>query len=152
MQAKVKEWLKRYLPAELLSIISTLTAAWLAHHITQNGLTTALAGTWGGNLGYFGYILVADVLATKRMLYEQGRLYSTKTLLKNLRALVLEFGLAEVADSFFIRPFLMFFLPIYFENLTWGVLLAKFIADITFYIPAIISYELSKNKFRKFDS
>jgi len=70
--------------------------------------------------------------------------------LKNIRALLAEFGLAELVDSLLIRPALMYYLPILTGSMMGGSMLAKFAADITFYIPAIISYELSKSRFRKF--
>lgn len=136
--------MKRYLPAEIASIITTLISAGLAYQLTGNQLTTALAGTWGGNISYFGYILISDIIRTIKERHRAGVPYTGKTFLKNLRDLALEFGVAEVIDSFFIRPMLMYYLPILLDNLSLGILLAKIAADITFYIPAIVSYELGK--------
>jgi hypothetical protein len=34
--------------------------------------------------------------------------------------------------------------------LGWGILLGKLLADVTFYVPAIIGYELSKKRLRDF--
>ena len=45
----------------------------------------------------------------------------------------------------------MYYIPIWVGDLSWGVIIAKFAADITFYIPAIVSYELSKKKLRDFE-
>jgi hypothetical protein len=149
MKLKVREWIKRYLPAEILSIITTLISAALAYKLTGNQITTALAGTWGGNISYFGYILLSDVIQTVKTCRVVEAPYTGKTFLKNLRALALEFGVAEVTDSFFIRPMLMYYLPILVDNLSLGILLAKFAADVTFYVPAIVSYELSKKYLKK---
>ena len=149
MKVKIREWLKRYLPAEILSIITTLAAAGLAYRLTGNQLTTALAGTWGGNISYFGYILASDIARTVKSCQLAGLPYTGTTLLRNMRDLALEFGLAEVFDSFFIRPALMYYLPVLVGNLSLGILIAKIAADITFYIPAIVSYELSKKYLKK---
>ena len=149
-QPRIKEWLQRYLPAEILSVILTLISAGVVSYLTQNPVKTALAGTWGGNLAYFGYILIADIIHTKRVLHKLNQRYRLKSFLKNIRALLVEFGIAEVADSFFIRPLLMYYFPIWLNSLTWGILVAKLSADITFYVPAIISYEMSKKRLRKF--
>lgn len=149
MKAKIREWMKRYLPAEILSIFTTLIAAGLAYQLTGSPLTTALAGTWGGNISYFGYILISDVVQTRRASQLAQVRYTGNTLLKNMRDLALEFGMAEVFDSFFIRPALMYYLPVLVGNLPLGILIAKIAADITFYIPAIVSYELSKKYLRK---
>jgi hypothetical protein len=114
-------------------------------------MTMAIAGTWAGNFGYFGTILLNDIIITKRDLNSKNKKYTIQTFLKNLRALFVEFGIAEVFDSLIIRPLLMYYIPIWLNNVSLGVIIAKFTADITFYIPAIISYEMSKKKFRDFE-
>ena len=144
MKQKIRGWVKRYLPAEILSVIATLICAWVANSLTGSMIKTALAATWGGNVAYFGYILIADIVESIRVCRFQSRKYTTGTFLKNLRALALEFGLAEIVDCLIIRPALMFYLPLWFGNLTLGILTAKVAADVTFYIPAIIAYELRK--------
>ncbi|UOR05956.1 hypothetical protein MUN82_02365 [Hymenobacter aerilatus] len=148
MRQKVREWLRRYLPAELASVVATLAGAALAYAATHQRITAALAGTWAGNVAYFGLILARDVHTTRRRLQAAGRPYALPDLLRNLRALVVEFGVAEVLDSFLIRPTLLYYMPLWVGNFAGGVLLAKFAADITFYVPAIIGYELSKRRFR----
>jgi hypothetical protein len=141
---KVQEWLKRYLLAEILSFVVTLIAAGLTFKITGDQVSTALSGTWAGNIAYFGYILLVDVIDTRDKCLLNGISYTTINLLKNIRALALEFGVAEIFDSFFIRPTLMYYVPIWVGSLFLGISIAKIAADFTFYIPAIISYELSK--------
>jgi hypothetical protein len=150
MAEKLKEWARRYLPAEALSLAATVGAAALAFRLTQNGVSTALAATWAGNLAFFGYILLLDVSQARRERRAQGQPYTLATFGRNLRALLVEFGVAELADSFLIRPALMYYLPRWLGHLGWGIVLAKFAADITFYIPAIIGYELSKKRLRDF--
>lgn len=144
MRERVKEWIKRYLPAEILSILVTLASSWLVFELTQNAITTALAGTWGGNIAYFGYILISDILISLKKCKRNNLNYKWKNFLQNIRALAVEFGIAELIDSLFIRPTLMYYFPIWLDNLTLGVLVAKIAADVTFYIPAIISYEFGK--------
>lgn len=149
MKQKITEWTKRYLPAEILSIIITLVTAGFVFKFTGNQLTTAFAVTWAGNVAYFGYILVSDILISIKKCKHQSIPYTGISLLKNLRALALEFGFAEILDSFFVRPALMYFLPIWLDNLYLGIFLAKIAADVTFYIPVIASYELSKRHLSK---
>lgn len=151
MRNRAKEWIKRYLPAEMISIVVTLISSVLTFKITQNNLTTALVGTWIGNIGYFGTILLTDVFKTNRALALRNKPYTLKTFGLNMRALFVEFGIAEVIDSIFVRPTLMYYLPIWVNNISLGVIIAKFAADISFYVPAIIAYELSKKKLRSFD-
>ena len=150
MKHKVKEWVRRYLPAEILSVIVTLVASLVVFKATGSNVTTALAGTWAGNIAYFGYILVADIWKTYFACQVNANTYRFSTFIRNFQALLVEFGFAEVIDSFLIRPALMYYLPLLVGNLAGGILLAKFAADITFYIPAIIGYEFSKKKLRNF--
>jgi len=151
MRSRAKEWLKRYLFAEILSSALTIAAALLAYRFTNNRVATAIIATWAGNISYFGYILYKDIAHTRKSLSASGKAYTLYTFGKNVRALAVEFGPAELLDSFVVRPVLMYYLPVLVGSLAIGTILAKFSADITFYLPAIISYELSKEKFRKFD-
>jgi hypothetical protein len=151
MQQKLIEWFKRYGLAEVISLTLTVLSSWLSFELTQNKITTALVGTWVGNIGYFGTILVEDILLANKQLRSVGKQYSIDTFFKNVRALFVEFGIAELFDTLFIRPTLMYYIPIWMGDLSWGVVVAKFAADITFYIPAILSYELSKKKWRDFE-
>lgn len=151
MKEKIIEWIKRYGLAEIISLTSTIVSSWLTFEYTKSNLTTALVATWVGNIGYFGTILIQDILLAIKQLKKIEKKYSLETFYKNIRALFVEFGIAEVFDSIFIRPALLYYFPILIGNRTLGVVIAKFAADITFYIPAIISYELSKKKLRNFE-
>ena len=148
--SRVREWLHRYGPAELFSLLATVGAAVGTEHLRGSGAAVALAATWAGNVAYFGLILGQDVRHTRRALRAQGRAYSLRTFGRNVRALAVEFGAAEALDSLLIRPALMYWLPLWLHSVPRGVLVAKFAADVTFYVPAIIGYELSKKRLRKF--
>ena len=150
MKQKIREWLRRYLPAEVLSMAATLAGAWLALQGTHSQLSAALAGTWAGNVAYFGYLLGQDVLLARRACHAQNRPYTRRIFGRNVRALAVEFGPAEVLDSLFIRPALMYYLPRWLGSFGAGIVLAKLLADVTFYVPAILSYELSKKRLRNF--
>jgi hypothetical protein len=115
-----------------------------------NALGAALAGTWGGNIGYFGAILIRDVLQSKARYRRTGRHYGLPGLGKNLWALFIEFGVAEALDTLVVRPALMYYLPKALGDFTWGVIAAKFLADLSFYLPAILFYEWSKKRYREF--
>lgn len=147
---KLREWAWRYLPAELCSLIVTMIVAIMVFRITQSNLTTALVGTWIGSGVYFGYILLMDIRLARRERQANGHRYTFMTFMQNLRALFVEFGVAELVDLLVIRPALMFYFPIFFGSLALGTLVAKLTADLTFYVPAIIGYEFSKRWLRDF--
>lgn len=144
MKQKLTEWLKRYGLAEVISLILTVISCWLTFRFTQIKITTALMGRGVGNVGHFGVIFIKDILLAIKRLGAVGKHYSFETICKNVRALFVEFGIVELFDTFFIRPNLMYYVPIWIDNLPEGVVIAKFAADITFYIPTIMSYEFSK--------
>jgi hypothetical protein len=148
--SRVREWLLRYGPAEVLSLLATVGAAAATAQAGGSGLAVALAATWAGNVAYFGLILAQDFWRTRQQLRQEDRRYTWGTFGRNVRALVVEFGAAEALDSLLVRPALMYWLPRWLHSVPQGILAAKFAADVTFYVPAIISYELSKKKLRKF--
>jgi len=145
---KVREWSRRYLPAELFGTVFAMLSAGLAFAFSGSGVVAAFAGTWGENLGYYGSVLVRDVSSSRKQHMAAGRAYGLFSFMRNIRNLVLEFGFSEVLDSFFIRPFFMYIFPLLLNNLAFGILLGKLAADVTFYIPTIISYEFRKGRFR----
>ncbi|MFT7616336.1 MAG: hypothetical protein ACI8Y7_001167 [Candidatus Woesearchaeota archaeon] len=65
-------------------------------------------------------------------------------MLVRVRNLLVEFGFSETLDSFIVRPFLMWFFQVWFGNVALGLLVGNILADVSFYIPTIISYELRK--------
>jgi len=56
--------------------------------------------------------------------------------------LLIEFGPAELVDSFLMRPFFMYLMPSLLHNFTAGILVGKLAADVIFYSLAIGAYEL----------
>ena len=135
MKAKVVIWIKRYGWAEVMGFIGASSGGIVTNILFSNSIITALGGTWGENIGYYGSIIIKDSR-------KQNNFF------KILRNLLLEFGPAECFDSFLVRPFTLYIFPKLLNNLPLGLVAGKFTADFIFYIPTIIAYEL-KNKFLK---
>ncbi|MBI5060946.1 MAG: hypothetical protein HZB67_01385 [Candidatus Aenigmarchaeota archaeon] len=144
MKHKLREWARRYLPAEIIGIIAGILAAIFSFGLTGNRIVTAYAGTWGENLGYYGYMSGRDVRVSRRRHKEVNKRYDLTSFAKNIRNLLLEFGPSEIFDSFLIRPFFMYAFPLLVGNLPLGILIATVVANITFYTPVIVIYELRK--------
>jgi hypothetical protein len=124
-------WLGRYLPAELVCSLTALLGAWAAATLTGSTAATALAGTWGENVGFYGMILGREIIQR-----------DLRALPAILRDLVLEFGLAEALDSLLLRPALMYAGLLLSPNTVLGLVMGKLAADLIFYLPTIVSYEL----------
>jgi hypothetical protein len=130
-------WLRRYLPAELVCTATALLGAWLATVLTGSPATAAIAGAWGENLGFYAMMIGREL--THRGL---------RALPAVVRDLALEFGAAEALDSLLLRPSLMYAGMMLAPNTAVGIAAGKLAADLFFYVPTILSYELLRRRAR----
>jgi len=144
MKHKIIDWIKRYAPAEIFGVIGALLGAWLVFLLTNNRILAAYAGTITDNIGYYGFILIRehvnDYKQSKLKRKKHGMLGFSKT----FRNLFLEFGFAEFLDFFIVRPFCLYIFPILLNNYGLGIIIGVTVANIIFYFPTIIAYELRK--------
>lgn len=148
MKQKIKTWLTRYLPAEIIGTVCAVALPTAVSLASGNAVVIAFMGAWGENAGFYGTMIVRDAVETRKKYAETGRQYGSAAFLKTLRNIFLEFGIAETADSLAVRPAAMFAAMKIFDNVPLGILAGKILADALFYIPTIISYELL-NRSRK---
>ena len=142
---KLREWVGRYLPAEVLGTVIALAAAWTVHAASGSLISAAVAGTVGESLGYYGCMAVREALVHDTRHRHHGRMKRLwLTGASTVRDLLIEFGPAELVDSFLVRPFFMFLMPSLLGNFTAGILLGKLAADVIFYSLAIGAYELRR--------
>lgn len=134
-RAKLSEWLWRYLPLEIIATITALMGAGLVSLITSNQVALAFAGTWGENVGFYGYAAWRDYRTHQGFLRLAGHM-------------LVEFGPAEALDSFVVRPACMYLGQQMTGSLGWGIALGKVAADVVFYVLVILSYELKKTWLR----
>lgn len=139
-------YVRRYALAEACGTLSALFAAWTALHGTGSFAAAAIAGTLGENIGYYGATAVQDSLHWWRRYRRQPRQRRAwQTVVSTVRGMLLEFGPAEIIDSFFVRPGLMYLLPAYLPGPPLLLLfIGKILSDIVFYTFAIAGNQLSK--------
>lgn len=145
VRRKLREWVGRYLPAEILGTVTALAAAWTVHAASDSLISAAVAGTIGEGLGYYGCMAVREVRYHDARHRHHGwlrRRWLTGT--RTIRDLLIEFGPAELVDSLLARPLFMYLLPSLLDNFTAGILLGKLAADVVFYGLAIGAYELKQ--------
>ena len=58
---KLKEWSRRYLPAEVLGSCAAVTAAWMVQIVSGSPIGAAIAGSIGESLAYYGCIALRDL-------------------------------------------------------------------------------------------
>lgn len=134
MHYKLHEWGKRYLPAEIISTVTGLSVAFLIFTFTENRVLSAFFGTWAENSSYYVFLVWRDARGSTTF----------KIFLKKCRGILVEFGPAEIADTLVVRPFSLYLMPLLLNNFPLGIIIGKIIADILFYVPTVISYELRK--------
>jgi len=146
LRGKTKEWLYRYIPAEVLGTIGALLAAWAVYNNTNSYVAAAAAGWIGEGIGFYGYFVTSELLQNSKKYQQYPPI--KRILLASAAAstnLLVEFLPAEILDNFIIRPYLMYLVPQYIHPYALGFLVAKFSADIIFYVFAIIGYETRKH-------
>ena len=127
-------WLYRYLPAEIVGTAAALAAALIA---TGEGVASAVvAATWAESLGFYGFVTGRELRRT------HGPRWTPGALVLALRGVVAEFGVAEAADTIFVRPALMYAFVDPLGGVLPGVIAGKLAADLVFYGLAVPAYEL----------
>ena len=142
-RAKGAEWLKRYGVAEVAGLCTALVGSFAARALTGSDIAAAYGGAMGENVGYYGVIIGREVVHDRRAAFVAGRGYGLAGAGRTARNLVFEFGIAEALDSGVLRPLAMG-LGARFFGRGVGIVVGKFAADLTFYIPVICAYEVRR--------
>jgi hypothetical protein len=142
IKAKIKGWVKRFLPAEVAGTIVAVLVSTFTHYYTKNAVIAAYAGSVCETIAFYATIIIHDARIATKNLKEEGKTLSFRSFVYLLRNILLDFGVAELMDSLLLRPFCMYIFPIWLKNYPLGILAGKIASDIVFYLPVIISYEL----------
>jgi len=141
---KIKEWIRRYLLAEIFSTVLSLTTAWIIHRTTGDNVLAAFGGSAMASVSFYGIVAYNDIRKNLKHHRKQDLTYGLATYFKDLRNLIIEFGPAEILDVLAIRPFFMYLIPKLTGQFLLGVFIGKTIADVFFFVPAIVMYEVRK--------
>jgi len=147
-RVRVKGWVLRYLPLEVLGTIAALVAAWAAYEASGSLAIAAIAGSLGESVGYYALVIVRSArghAASARVRLLPGvarRAWATTWL--TARSVAAEFGPAELVDTILVRPALL-----WAASAIWGAapvawLVGKLAADVVFYTVAIASFEAGR--------
>jgi FHA domain len=149
---RVREWLRRYGPSEVLGTVVAVGIAGLVKEAIGSSLAAGYLGTIAEAIVYYGVMFLRESIREANLAGRHGRSYGSADLLAVLRNLGLEFGAAEALDTGIIRP-LCIGLGIQFIGGSLGALAGKLAADIAFYGPVLTIYEwrLARNHARSQD-
>jgi hypothetical protein len=132
MLLKFKDWIKRYWKAEVLSTSFAVLLPMIIGNFTDNLHLLAVGGVIGDNIGYYGYFFFHE--------------HKSLGWFKRIKLMISEFGIGEAFDSFLLRPLLLYLSLSFFEDKRIAVVVGKICADITFYLPTVVCYELFVKK------
>jgi len=141
---KIKEWIRRYLLAEILSTALSLATAWVIHRTTGDNVIAAFGGSAMASISFYGIIAYNDVRKSLKHHRKHDLRYDFVAYFKDLRNLIIEFGPSEILDVLAVRPFFMYLMPKIIGQFILGTFIGKMIADVVFFIPAIVMYEVRK--------
>jgi len=144
MKKKITVWVKRYLLADVLSTILSLLTAWGIFETTADRVLAAFVGSAVASLVFYFTIAFSDVRKSIKQHRIDNEKYKIKSFLIDFRNLIIEFGPAELLDVLAVRPFFMYLIPKLTGDFISGTFIGKMIADVIFFIPAIIMFELRK--------
>jgi hypothetical protein len=140
---KIKDWCNRYLLAEIISYSFTIWSWSLVFYITNNYYLSWLVVIVWDYLWYYLTIFIKEILNTRRI----SKCYNFKLFLKDFRNLVFEFWWPQFMETFIIYPLSIFYIPQLFDNYSIWAFIAMTIVVITFYVQAIVLYEIRKKYF-----
>ncbi len=144
MRAKIVDWIKRYLPAEISGTVGAVVGGLVLHVATSNTALVALGGVWGENVGYYSTILLSDIVSVAR----NNKPFKLRNAYLVLRNIFVEFGFSEVLDTFVTRPLLLYAFVGMIDNVPAGLIIGKLGADVAFYSITILMYECRKKYLR----
>jgi hypothetical protein len=141
---KIKEWFHRYFFIEIFATFFAIVGGNISQLIFNNIIISSYIATWSDNIIYYSLMSYRDLKARKK----KDRKITIFGFFKVFRNIIAEFGPAEYLDSFLIRPFFMATALILISSASIAFLIGSVAANIIFYIPVIISYELRKKLFK----
>jgi len=145
LKQKRQEWLRRYIPAEIIGTLTALAGAWSAYAHTHSFIAATASGWVGEGIGFYGYFVTRELVANSKRYQDYGFIKRVSLAIAAASTnLLVEFLPAELLDNFIIRPYLMYIVPQHIHPYPVGFLVGKFGADIIFYGLAIIGYESRK--------
>jgi len=143
--SRFNEWLRRYIPAEIIGTALALAAAWVTYAHSHSFAGAAGAGWVGEGIGFYGYFVAVELRGNAQRYRQHAPFKRLRLALAAASTnLVVEFLPAELLDNFLIRPFAMYAVPRFIHPYPLGFLAGKFSADLIFYLLAIIGYETRK--------
>ena len=146
---KIRNWVKRFLPAEIICVITAVGCAKIIKLFTSNNLTIGYAGTVGEAIGFYSTIFVQNYLSEGRKVTIKNEKIYKIGFFKIVLNIIQEFGPAALIDGVLLRPFFMYLFPLILNNLTLGIIVGKLLGDISFYALIIVFSQIKERNYKQ---
>lgn len=143
LRARVWFWVRRYGWAELACLVTMVLASAAAAAVTDSAPVLAVAAIAGATVGFYG-VLGATVMREQLRVLPRGRGRWSRATRRSLGLLTAEFGVAEMLDTFVLRPALMIAGVHLVGDPVWGLLAGKAVADVLFYVISALFFRLTE--------
>ena len=129
----------------MVGTASALAVALAVHTLTGSLASAALAGSVAETVGYYSVVLRRTLPTLYARHAGAGPVRRLTRTLGSLAAEVSDFLAAEFADTFLLRPALIYLAVGWSgSGVAGGLLIGKLLADLGFYAVVIPTYELRK--------
>jgi hypothetical protein len=132
-------WLRRYLCAEVAALVSALLGVTLAGSLTTDTFILVAVTVYSSSAGYYGVIFVHRLIVDRRTQQSLDGHATRRAAISTVRALLLEFGSAELLDSLLFSPLLLYLCLRILPNPQLAVALSELASTLAFYATVIVA-------------
>lgn len=141
---RLRQWLRRYLPAELLAIVVAAVCATCADAVSNDQLVVVGASIVGSSTGYYGLIVMREMIHARRASHARHIRDTRRAGYTTVRNLALDFGSAELLDSLLFSPALLYLWIQAVPNLQLAVLLGEVASTSAFYSAVVVAHNVRR--------
>jgi hypothetical protein len=137
-------WLWRYLLAEVVGLVFAVTGITLASYLTTTEITLVVASLYGGSVGYYGVLFAYGLMAARAAQPMQDPQTLAQSAISTVRMLLLECGSAELLDTLFFSPLLLYLCLQLLPNHQIAVVVSELTSTVAFYATVGLVHRMKK--------
>jgi hypothetical protein len=134
-------WIKRYAPPEIAGTATMVAGGMLVSALGAPVWLVGLVGALAESLGFYAVAGIGVWREQRQAFPGRGR---PRILLRVLGLLIVEFGPAELLDTFLVRPIALTLGVQLLPHVAAGLIAGKAVADVAFYVLAAVAFRVSQ--------
>ena len=143
---RVKFWIRRYGPPEIVGTVTMVLAANITASLTSSTVVIALSALLAGAIGFYA-VMGMTVYREQWVIWGRDVRPRLSTVVhRSTLCLLAEFGATEFVDLLLLRPVLLFGGILLIGDTTGGLVAGKIAADVIFYVIAAITFTVTSRR------